>query len=323
MAYWVYQHLGNLAPAELAADPLAGDLLAATAAGTRPVDAGPALRRHADRTAAALTTQTGPEQPPRPRWSYARDLGRTRLVVLDSRCGRVLPATGQRALLDDDHWRWLERQLTGDVDHLLLASSLPVLLPNGIHQLEAWNEAVCAGAWGATAATLGERVRQRVDLEHWAAFADSFDRLVALLTAVAAGRHGPPPASILLLSGDVHHAYLARAAFPVAAGARSPTWQLVCSPFCLRQPMDARLRLALRLAATRPGAWALGALARAAGVTPPALGWRVLHGPAFDHNLGVLELRGRAAGVRVQRPAAGPGQPRLEPLFEQHLSHRT
>jgi PhoD-like phosphatase len=318
MAYWVYQHLGNLSPAELAADPLAGRILGGSPG--RPVDAGPLLRQHAERAAA---TEPGvADGPGRPRWSYARDLGRTRLVVIDSRCGRVLPADpGRRAMLDDHEWRWLERQVGGDVDHLLLATSLPYLLPHGVHELEAWNEAVCAGAWGAAAAAAGERARQRFDLEHWAAFGDSFDRLAALLTAVAAGRHGPPPASILLLSGDVHHAYLARAGFPPAAGARSATWQLVCSPFRLRRPLDALPRLAVRLAATRPAAWALRLLARAAGVTAPALGWRVLDRPRFDHNLGLLELDGRGATVRVQRPGAAAGGQRLEPLFERRLSH--
>ena len=61
-------------------------------------------------------------------------------------------------------------QLTGDFDHLLIATSLPLMLAPGMHQLEAWNEAVCAGAWGGLAARAGEKIRQALDLEHWAAF---------------------------------------------------------------------------------------------------------------------------------------------------------
>src|SRR3712207_8202677 len=46
------------------------------------------------------------------------------------------------AMLDDHEWAWLEEQCRGDVDHLLIASSLPVLMLPGLHDLEAWNEAV-------------------------------------------------------------------------------------------------------------------------------------------------------------------------------------
>src|ERR671914_604412 len=41
------------------------------------------------------------------RWSYARDLGRTRLVVIDSRAGRVLEE-GNRSMLDENEWDWVE-----------------------------------------------------------------------------------------------------------------------------------------------------------------------------------------------------------------------
>ena len=42
---------------------------------------------------------------------------------------------------------WLERVVTGDVRHLLLADTLPIFLPQAIHNLESWNDAVSAGAW--------------------------------------------------------------------------------------------------------------------------------------------------------------------------------
>ena len=53
-------------------------------------------------------------------------------------------------MLDQDEWRWIEEHATGDFDHLVLATSLPFLLAPGLHHLEAWNEAVCEGAWGRT-----------------------------------------------------------------------------------------------------------------------------------------------------------------------------
>src|SRR3712207_8062569 len=40
-----------------------------------------------------------------------------------------------------------------------------------------------------------------------------------------------PISSIVTLSGDVHHAYLAEVAYPRGSGVRSAVWQAVCSPF--------------------------------------------------------------------------------------------
>ena len=36
----------------------------------------------------------------------------------------------------------------------MIASTLPVFLPHGIHHLEAWNEALCDGRWGKAVARL-------------------------------------------------------------------------------------------------------------------------------------------------------------------------
>ena len=54
------------------------------------------------------------------------------------------------------------------------ATSLPFLLSTGLHEFEAWNEAVADGAWGTRLRGVGEKVRRAVDLEHWAAFQDGF-----------------------------------------------------------------------------------------------------------------------------------------------------
>ena len=56
---------------------------------------------------------------------------------------------GARAMVDDDEWDWICERLVGDHDHLVIGTSLPLLLGQGMHYLEAWNEAVCDGAWGA------------------------------------------------------------------------------------------------------------------------------------------------------------------------------
>src|SRR3712207_7070057 len=49
-----------------------------------------------------------------------------------------------------------------------------------------------------------------------------------------------PISSIVTLSGDVHHAYLAEVAYPRGSGVRSAVWQAVCSPF--RNPLDSKER---------------------------------------------------------------------------------
>jgi hypothetical protein len=308
MSYWLYQHLGNLAPAELRANDLFERVRAAA-------DAGPVLRefaRRADHEAEGT------------RWSHRRDWGRVRLVVVDSRAGRVLEDTRhvhhehKRAMIDDREWEWLVEQCTGDFDHLLIGSSLPILVMPGLHDLEAFSEAVCDGAWGERAIRWGERLRRHLDLEHWAAFQDSFHRMARLLEDVAAGRRGEPPASICLLGGDVHHAFLAEVAFRRGAGVRSRVVQAVCSPF--RNDLDRRGRRVLRFAASRTGRVAAHALAAAAGVEDPGIRWRVVDGPYFDNQVATLRIRGRRLEVDIDKTVAGDPQPELERVCRHPLA---
>jgi PhoD-like phosphatase len=304
MSYWIYQHIGNLAPAHLHDDDVYDRVRAAP-------DAGPLLRDFAER-ADRETEGT--------RWSYCRDYGGVRVLVVDSRAGRVL-RDGRRSMVDDEEWKWICERLVGGVDHLLIGTSLPLLLGHGMHYLEAWNEAVCDGAWGSTAARAGEKVRRALDLEHWAAFGDSFDRLTARIAEVGAGLHGPPPASIVVLSGDVHHAYLSEVAFRRLAGVRSAVYQAVCSPF--RNPLDAREQRAIRLAGSRAGHVVGRALARAAGVRDPDLRWRMVEGPYFDNQVATLEMHRRRARLTVERtrPGARKGdRPALEDCFAHQLA---
>ena len=299
MSYWIYQHLGNLSPRELAEDELLARVKAAD-------DAGPLLRQfafRADREAAGT------------RWSFHRDLGDTRLIVVDSRAGRVLE-DGRRHMLDEAEWRWIVDQTRGDFNHLLLATSLPFLLAPGMHYLEAWNEALCAGAWGGAVARASERVRQLVDLEHWSAFAESFERLSGLLEDVGAGRHGSPPASIVVLSGDVHHAYLAEVAFRRGAGVKSAVYQAVCSPF--RNPLGAPERAFMRAVASRPIAAAGRALARRAGVADPPIRWRFSEEQTFDNQVATLDIHGREALMRIEKTA--PGRAELEKTLDRRLA---
>ncbi|WP_214105297.1 alkaline phosphatase D family protein [Acrocarpospora catenulata] len=253
-AYWIYQHLGNLTPAERAADEVLAKIKAAP-------DGAEVLDAFAERADA---------DPMSNRWSYARDYGSTRLIMLDTRCARHLEP-GARSMLDSAEWGWLVEQVAGDHEFLLVGSSVPVLLPAGIHHVEAWNEALADGAWGRRVARFSERVRQAVDLEHWAAFRRSFERLCRLLAGSGS--------TVLLLSGDVHYSYVAR-----IKGA--PVYQLVCSP--IRNPLSRLLRLANILAQFGVAGLAGGLLARTARLPRPPYRWKITDGPWFSNALAML-----------------------------------
>jgi hypothetical protein len=300
-SYWVYQHIGNLSPQDLRDDEIYPQVAAAH-------DATDLLRDFAARAEV---------EPSAGRWSYRRDLGSTRLVVVDSRAGRVL-APGERDMLDEREWEWLDAQLTGDVDHLVVGTSLPFLLAPGMHHLEAWDEAVAGGAWGNTAARGAEWLRQALDLEHWAAFDRSFRRLTSLLTDVASGSRGRPPASIVLLSGDVHHAYVAEASVP-GADVQSVVAQVTCSPF--RNPLSSREQRAMRLAQSGPVRQVTRRLARRAGVAPPRIAWEISDGPWFDNQIGELVIDGRRVDVTLAKSRPGdPAEPRLEVQLDRRLA---
>jgi hypothetical protein len=282
MSYWVHQHIGNIAPADLDDVPM----WAQARAGGDITEALRAFAFAADREVEGT------------RWSFHRDLGRTRIVVMDSRAGRVLEP-GRRRMLDDDEWSWIEEISRGDHDHVIYASTLPVMLGPALHMAEAWNEAVCNGAWGSTMARLGERIREAVDLEHWSAFRESFISLEELMLAVAQGRHGGQPACVVALGGDVHHAYLAQGTFADAEG-HAPVWQAVCSP--MRNPLSGRERRAIRAGMSRRVALVAKALARAAGVKPTRLGWKLVSpGPMFDNQVATIDIEGRAAEIRIDK----------------------
>ena len=284
MSYWIYQHLGNLSPPELAEEEMF-DLVKGDD------DAGPRLRRFArmcDRESAAS------------RWAYYRDFGDSRLLVIDSRAARVL-AEGRREMVDEEEWDWIVERSQGAFDHLVIASTLPVFMPHGIHHLEAWNEALCDGCWGARAARLGERARRAVDLEHWAAFNASFARLCDWLREIATGSEGTrAPASILLLGGDVHNAYVAEV--DLGTGSRgSRVFQIVCSPF--RNKLRVAERRIVRLTGSRAAAALFSRLARLAGVANAPARWELVRNPTFENSIGELQLDRRSARVTIRRSA--------------------
>ena len=303
MSYWVYQHLGNLSPAVLREDPLFKKVKEAE-------DGEELLREFVSGADREHSTS---------RWSYCRDIGTTRLVVIDSRAGRVLEED-HRAMVDDAEWDWIAEQATGGFDHLLLASSLPFLLGPGMQELEAWNEAVAGGAWGSALTGPAEKLRQAMDLEHWGAFQKSFHKMVELQRSVGTGERGRAPASIVTLSGDVHHAYLFEIAFPRGTGMQSAVWQAVCSPY--RNPLDGRERNIIRMAMSRPFHALWRSLARAAGVKDPGIRWRLTgDGPWFDNQVATLVIDGRRMDMHLDKAVpVDQEHAELERVLDQRLA---
>ncbi len=104
-----------------------------------------------------------------------------------------------------------------------------------------------------------------MDLEHWAAFRASFDRLAGLFARIGRGDHDDrPPATICVISGDVHHTYVSEAAYSDAVEAR--VYQITCSP--MHNTIPRAMRVVFRLGWSKKAAWVLHALGRYAGVAP-------------------------------------------------------
>lgn len=286
-SYWIYQHIGNLSPGLLAEDELWQAITAHSASGspdeldiTERLDA---LAARADR------------HPETYRWSFTRELGDCRLVMIDSRAARVLEPD-RRSMLDPEEQRWLDGELHGDVRHLFIGTSLPFLLPPGLHDLEAWNEVMAQHGYGRALGKVAEQVRQVIDLEHWAAFHDGFEDVFEMVMSVARGERGQAPATVTFLSGDVHNSYVAEVLSPERHGASSRIVQAVCSP--MRNPMPMPLRGFMSLFAkslVRP----MGMFSRRSTKLPdPRYPWAVTQGPWFDNNIAICEIDGRDLRLR-------------------------
>ncbi|MDD9381447.1 alkaline phosphatase D family protein [Streptomyces sp. ZAF1911] len=295
MTYWVYQHLGNLSPTELAADPVF-EAVRATPDGT---DALRAFATSADADPATV------------RWSYRRDFGRSRLLMVDTRAARVLAEDG-RAMLDPAEQQWLRENALeghGGYDHLLIGSSLPWLMPPLVHDAEVWNAALCRGERGPRWARIGENLRRRSDLEHWAAFPASFAMLSDLIEEVGTGPRAP--ATVCVLSGDVHHAYVAEPRIPSTA----QVFQLTCSP--VHNSIHTAVKWGFRLGWSRLGRWLGRGFSRHGRTGRPPLSWRRTGGPFFGNQLMTLALSGRSARLRLDQARKGP---RLVTVLDRDLT---
>jgi hypothetical protein len=276
MSYWVYQHIGNLAPADLARDDLWRRVHTAHDAGDLLHEFAVAADREADGAKGAL-------------WSYRRDLGDVRLLVIDSRAGRIL-TRGTRKMVSDREFAWI-RDAVSDLDyrHLVIGTSVPWLLPGALHDVEAADEALCRGTRGRFVARIAELARRAVDLEHWAAFNESFERLADLVAWVGrGGEAGTPPATICVLSGDVHHTYVSEAT--LGDDVVSRVHQLTCSPMHNGIPLP--MRGVFRVAWSRFAVQATRLLVRWSRAHPATFDWSTIAGPWFGNHVASLVFDG-------------------------------
>ena len=274
MSYWIYQHLGNLSPARLLRRP---DLLRRAGRRRRRERARARLRAHAPRArsraraGASAATSAAPASSSSTRARAACSTRAAAQMLSDARVG-----LGRGPL----HGRLRPPRHRHVAAGAARARAAP---PRGVERgrlrrrvgrpRRARRARSCARA--STSST-GRRS------------SDCFSRLAVLLEDVAAGRRGPAPATIVLLSGDVHHAYVAEAWFPGRErGEPRPAGDVLADPQPARQARAPRCCARRSRARWRPCA---RRLSRAAGVAPVA---------------DALDLR---AGADVRQPdrAAGP-----------------
>ena len=208
-------------------------------------------------------------------------------------------------MIGEAEFKWIEEQVEdGEYDHLVVGTSLPWLLPRALHDLESFDEALSAGSRGRILARFGEWLRRAVDLEHWAAFRESFDRLASLFARVGRGEHGSAaPATICILSGDVHHTYVSEADYPQPLASR--VYQITCSP--MHNTIPRLMRMVFHMGWSKTAEHVTHALSRFAGVQPLPIQWHHPTGPHFGNELALVVFEGRSARVVLERSVRPAG----------------
>ena len=162
-------------------------------------------------------------------------------------------------------------------------------------------------------------MRRAGDLEHWAAFPESFDQLSELLRE--AGRASGAPATICVLSGDVHHAYITEPQWSDSTPDGTPAahvLQLTCSP--VHNSVPAYIRAGFRFGWSGAGRWLGRALALHGRTGRPPMRWRKTGGPWFGNQLMTLTLHGRKAALTLVQARARSTGAQLETVMERSLT---
>ena len=146
-------------------------------------------------------------------------------------------------------------------------------------------------------------------------FRKSFEALGDLIAAV--GRRPDAPATICVLSGDVHHAYAAEVQFPEPT--RSRVYQLTCSP--LHNYVPFFMKIAFRIFWSRFVERTLHLLlAVVARVPKPSFTWSRLDGPFFGNELAEFIAHGRQAETRLRRSAPAKDAAQLDDVARLDLA---
>ncbi len=239
------------------------------------------------------------------RWSYCRDLGRTRLIVLDSRCGRVLEE-GKRSMLDDGEWEWLERAPRG---------RLRPPADRHLRSVPARARACTTSSAGArrSPAGPGDRAPRSTARSCAARSTSTTGRRSAIRSSAsrvccegrASGEFGA--------RAGLDHGALGRRPSRLSGGGRLPALGqgrvarlaggLLAVSQRARRPRAQGDRLRQR---ARPARRSAATLARLAGVAREPIRWRLVEGPFFDNQVATLTFDGRRGGDEARAHGRRP-----------------
>ena len=241
-------------------------------------------------------------------WSYRRDLGRVRLLVIDSRCGRIL-ADGQRSMVGErrvrvdrgpGRGRRLRPPGRGDVAAVAPAArpARPRIVGRGAERRLArsavWR-ASANGCGGPSISSIGPRSAPR-------SIGSPGCSPGSGAASTAAGRRRRSAC----ISGDVHHTLRLRGRLPESVASR--VYQITCSP--MHNTIPRAMRVVFRLGWSKKAARVMHALGRFAGVDPLPIEWHHPTGPHFGNELALLVFDGRSARVVLERSLPPPRAPR-------------
>jgi hypothetical protein len=153
-------------------------------------------------------------------------------------------------------------------------------------------------------------------MEDWPAFSESFESMVGLLRELGDTANPRTPATVSLLSGDIHFSYASEIRFPDDHPIATRVHQLVSSP--VRNALKPQERTVMRLGTSR-FALHVGRLLRRTVRRPrAAVSWEMDLGPTFDNGLGELRFDGRSARLEVlgTKDYEADAPPELETVFE-------